>query len=239
MGKSVLAEVDPRDTGSFTLPEQAEWMLYHLMSAVSSALRPDVVSYWFMHKGDPLPEGMPDYRNQDEKDRGISLGWDHLQERRNWFNNATNGAHLLGRLYNVDTRVILRFNRFVHGCRAFNDGEREDLDDALWLLMLAARQAGDGPDSEDDSAYVPASWLYPEKFKTYRKFEGFLEGDGKDIRRRKPSKNRLLVHAGDWVRCWASKKDSDSDIETHGVDSIDLNIVQAAAIQAAKRGRRK
>ena len=58
-----------------------------------------------------------------------------------------------------------------------------------------------GESTEDDLVWVLASKLYPERFKSYRKFVAFLD-EHPEIRRRKPSPQRLKVHVGDWVNYW-------------------------------------
>jgi len=67
--------------------------------------------------------------------------------------------------------------------------------------------SGDGQavrlDSEQDpNVFVAASKVYPERFDNYKAFRRFLE-DHPEIRRRKPSKQRLEIHAGDWIEYWA------------------------------------
>jgi hypothetical protein len=60
-------------------------------------------------------------------------------------------------------------------------------------------------DPEDDSAYQLASKLWPGRFETYKQFRAFLR-DNPTIRTKKPGKSRLLVHAGDFIRCYALRE---------------------------------
>ena len=60
--------------------------------------------------------------------------------------------------------------------------------------------------TDDESSWIAASKVHPDKFKTYKKFLAFLQ-EHPEIRTNKPSSQRLNVHAGDWARYWASLDD--------------------------------
>jgi hypothetical protein len=69
---------------------------------------------------------------------------------------------------------------------------------------LEATVAPSAPDqATDDSVWVSASKLCPDKSVSLKKARTFCEENG--IRWRKPSKQRLDIHAGDWANCWAGK----------------------------------
>src|SRR5262249_60067344 len=53
----------------------------------------------------------------------------------------------------------------------------------------------------DDSAFRPAKEMLKEPFGTYKAINRALE-DNPWIRRKSPSSNRLLIHAGDWSKFW-------------------------------------
>ena len=60
-----------------------------------------------------------------------------------------------------------------------------------------------GEPQADRSAYVGASTLWGDRFATYRKFETWLKNTPEtEVRRRRPRKNRLELHAADWARYW-------------------------------------
>ena len=64
----------------------------------------------------------------------------------------------------------------------------------------------DRPVGEDDDAWVPISTVWRDKFETYKQCKAFLNSTNQ-IRTRKPNKQRLDVHAGDWVRFWRRQSD--------------------------------
>lgn len=64
------------------------------------------------------------------------------------------------------------------------------------LAVRAVRLQLDAP--QDETAYVPISWLEDRgRFSSIKRIKTALQQNAW-IRRRKPSKQRLLVHAGDW-----------------------------------------
>ncbi len=66
-----------------------------------------------------------------------------------------------------------------------------------------SRKADSEHDAEDASAYVGASTLWGDRFSTYDKFKTWLKKTPEtEVRRRRPRKNRLELHAGDWARYW-------------------------------------
>ncbi len=75
--------------------------------------------------------------------------------------------------------------------------------------------------SLDNDNYVPFGCVWPDRlaeFDSYAKAKTFLDNTPESkIRRRKPSKQRLQVHAGDWCRYWAEhRKISDAAAEGLG-----------------------
>ena len=65
-------------------------------------------------------------------------------------------------------------------------------------------------DPTPDDSFVAASKVSQEHFTQYTAFKRFLEKHP-EIRTRKPSKQRLLVHAGDWFQYWAKREQEDLD----------------------------
>jgi hypothetical protein len=57
----------------------------------------------------------------------------------------------------------------------------------------------------DESSFVPAKLLWPTRFKSAAECSRFLDSHGTEIRSRKPSKFRRLIHAGDWTIYWNRK----------------------------------
>jgi hypothetical protein len=84
----------------------------------------------------------------------------------------------------------------------------------------------------DLTAYRPASeFLNTERFTTYKRLHAALKMHGW-IRTLKPSKHRLLIHAGDWHQFLAA-------IEGVGFDALDQNpaVIDEIVRQAAERQR--
>lgn len=126
--------------------------------------------------------------------------------------------------------------KFVHA------SYRGQMDDAWTRASCALRDAlralepfADAPlvrhdgTPDDASAFVPASSLWQDRFGTYRQFKAWLDRTP-TIRYRKPSANRLEIHAGDWAKHWAAA-DQDS------FERLDEAAIADAA--AAVRSRRK
>ncbi len=67
----------------------------------------------------------------------------------------------------------------------------------------------EGTPAEAD-AYVLVSKLWPEHFDTYRKAKTFLD-EHPEIKTRKPSDNRLEVHAADWIKHWTGQQTEPTD----------------------------
>ncbi len=104
--------------------------------------------------------------------------------------------------------------------------------DALVLITDKGRAAiaQDNTLAENVSdAYISIGKLWPEHFDTYRKAQGFL-ADHPEIRTRKPSKNRLEVHAADWIKYWSGQQSEPSDAQIQeyldGVEQRKLKIRQ-------------
>lgn len=97
------------------------------------------------------------------------------------------------------------------------------------LLRAAANPVSDQTGAGDPDAYVPAGKLWPEKFDTYRKFQTWLHRNPL-IRTRKPSKYRLLIHAGDWAN--HPLNNAAASLERLDVDQVSPEM--AAAVEARK-----
>jgi len=80
-----------------------------------------------------------------------------------------------------------------------------------------------------DDAYVSFITLWPDQFPTYKQAKGFLDRT-KSIRRRSPSKNRLEVHAADWINHFRQR-------ENLAFDSMDVTPEEVKQVidSAAKR----
>ena len=83
---------------------------------------------------------------------------------------------------------------------------------------------------DDPSSYVPASKLKADSRLTQRKFMAAIKEHG--VRTRKPSPQRLTVHAGDWMRCTAAMERANFNV----LDSIDD---QLASVEFRKQGVRE
>jgi hypothetical protein len=91
-----------------------------------------------------------------------------------------------------------------------------------------------GPPDDDETAFVTASTLWPQKYKTYKEFKvAFDKIPEAVIRRRKPSPQRLLIHAGDWVRYWS--KFDEQAFEAMDEESLSAERANAAALVRSKR----
>jgi len=90
----------------------------------------------------------------------------------------------------------------------------------------APQRDADDPQGADDTAFVPAKSLWQDKFDTYSKFRNWLK-QNQNIRTRKPSKNRLEIHSGDWVRAWNFQSDAEfksldaAEVEQDCVEEIE------------------
>lgn len=102
--------------------------------------------------------------------------------------------------------------------------------DMLTLRTLA--------DSEKDSdAFVPIGKLWREHFGTYRKVQGFLK-QHLEIRTRKPAKNRLEVHAADWIKHWTGQpsEPTDAQIEEY-LEGLEQRTLEQRLKQPKRMGR--
>ncbi|MEJ5342804.1 MAG: hypothetical protein WHT09_14680 [Thermogutta sp.] len=82
-----------------------------------------------------------------------------------------------------------------------------------------ATPASSGGDAQANlsvtDVYVPATAVFrlQEKYKTYKQFKRWLDSIPPDvIRRKKPSRNRLLIHAADFVKYWRRMFDATFEI---------------------------
>ncbi len=72
----------------------------------------------------------------------------------------------------------------------------------------APNPAGAAQTGSDDSAFVQASKIgWQDKLNSidHKRLKAFLK-EHPGIRTRKPKKQRLEIHAGDWARYWAEKE---------------------------------
>ncbi|GAB6186680.1 hypothetical protein [Thermopirellula anaerolimosa] len=70
------------------------------------------------------------------------------------------------------------------------------------------QDAGNTQPKVDIRDYIPATVAARQKFMNYKQFKRWLDGVPNDvIRRCRPSRNRLLVHAGDWANYWKARDD--------------------------------
>jgi hypothetical protein len=70
------------------------------------------------------------------------------------------------------------------------------------LLRLKDQEENIRPPEAESDAWIGAADVWPKKFTSYRKFQAFLR-EHPEIRTRKPSRQRLELHAGDYLRCVA------------------------------------
>lgn len=95
---------------------------------------------------------------------------------------------------------------------------------------LAPEAEGHQGSLPDDSAFRPAKdFLDATRFTTYKRLHAALKGNPW-IRTRKPSKNRLLVHAGDWLAFI-------SGLDSAAFGALDLSAETAGEFMAAVRRR--
>jgi hypothetical protein len=88
------------------------------------------------------------------------------------------------------------------------------------------------PKISDDSAFLPASTFYRDHFATYKQFKAWLDRTPEsEIRRRKPSKNRLDIHAGDWKKYWDVKAEKTFD----GLDNTEPRAIVDMFVEGAKQ----
>ena len=88
------------------------------------------------------------------------------------------------------------------------------------------------PPADDDSAYRPASELRNSNTPPMTHKQLLAARRNPWIRRRKPSKQRLSIHAGDWSRYVAM-------LNTAGFAALDLNAATADAFMEGRRGARR
>ena len=76
----------------------------------------------------------------------------------------------------------------------------------LELQRERGRFLADGGEvvAPDDSVWISVSDLYPERFENYGACKRYLNKHSHEIRTDKPSPQRLVVHAGDWLKHWAN-----------------------------------
>lgn len=80
---------------------------------------------------------------------------------------------------------------------------------------------GNGPGDPvvDDSAWLDVTKLWPEHFKTYRRFKVFLDSHPEIHQRRSPKhRQRLQVHAGEWLAYWTKQDQAQFDKLGSGED---------------------
>jgi len=103
----------------------------------------------------------------------------------------------------------------------------EDLTELL--ITLQQKLVGALTDSgQDASSYFPISELYPREFRTYKKAKKFVDDNG--IRTLKPSRQRLMVHVGDWMKAIIKKDDNAFE----AID-IDPEILEDATCEIEER----
>ncbi len=113
-------------------------------------------------------------------------------------------------------------------------------DDTLAAIQIAAVDVTIPSDQTDDSAFRPAKEFLGEQFDTYGKLTAALERNP-SIRNRKPSKQRLEIHAGDWLKFLnerAAEQIDSLDLSAELVDDAVKNIEARKAAERAKKSKR-
>jgi hypothetical protein len=88
------------------------------------------------------------------------------------------------------------------------------------LRQVIAEASSGAPDpSVDDSAFRPAKEFLATPFDTYKEIKRVLK-DNPWIRHRKPSANRLEIHAGDWLKFRSNQTADPPDSEAAIVDAV-------------------
>ena len=106
------------------------------------------------------------------------------------------------------------------------------------LIRVSKKQQDDQTNSDD---FVPASLLAVKHFPTYKLFKKFL-GQHPEIRTKKPSTNRLVVHASDFIRAKAARDAQHFDALGLPAEMVDAFIAETKKRQAkllAKTTRKK
>jgi hypothetical protein len=83
-----------------------------------------------------------------------------------------------------------------------------------WL----ATQLNGSPESDDEGNWVPASKCAAEHDIKQSKIKAFCDRNG--IRTRKPSAQRLQVHAGDWMKHWIRHRAEQEQMQVAGAEMI-------------------
>ncbi len=115
------------------------------------------------------------------------------------------------------------------------------------LIEGALIERKEKKESTDDSAWVSASTLWPEKFDNYKAFKTFIDNHSEIRQQRpiskksgKPLENRLEVHAGDWARYWKGQDEKQFNALDNGEhkpitpDPTDETVQRFLEIQAEK-----
>jgi hypothetical protein len=95
---------------------------------------------------------------------------------------------------------------------------------------------GDNP-QPDDAAFVPASSLLFDQYDTLKKLKAMLRLNPQ-IRTRKPSPQRLLVHAGDWHRALGQLKGASPDPLDLPAETVDAMVQDVQARKAIEQCRK-
>ena len=98
------------------------------------------------------------------------------------------------------------------------------------LVRERSKLPADSPGAGVD-AFVPIGSVWENDFPSYPKAKAFLDGH-EEIRRRKPSPQRLEVHAGDWFRCLAKQ-----NLQREPSDEVVDNYLEG--IEQRKKGVRE
>jgi hypothetical protein len=109
--------------------------------------------------------------------------------------------------------------------------------DAQAILRQAVEiQDRNAPEqTEDESAYVSASQLLRDTKKswTQKRLVAFLHKEGRGIRTKKPNKQRLSIHAGDWHQHWAQEAAREFERLDGEAESVSDAAVREYAERAA------
>lgn len=136
-----------------------------------------------------------------------------------------------------DELSAAKLARTVEYLRAWQANRGLSLIDPLATSSSKNRHGADP--TVDLTAYVSLSKLMETRteYKTLASCGKFLDNHKGEIRQRHPSKNRRLVHAGDWHRYW--EKHDKQQFESLGDEYIDEMLADREARKAAERHRRK
>jgi hypothetical protein len=142
---------------------------------------------------------------------------------------GADGLGLLGASANepqpVSPALPADFDSFARDAAAVAELTRPRFDQ--WGDAGQGGPAAEATPTADATLWRPAAELYPGRFTTFKAFRGWLARHP-EIRTRKPSRQRLEIHAGDWLAFWATE-------DQKAFDALDATPEAIAAVEEVER----